>query len=162
MAEPFCSRCGGPMRSELRYGQPRPVCPACGFIHFANPRVAASVFVAEGDRVLLVRRRVAPEKGSWALAAGFVELGEPPEAAAVREMKEETGLDVVIEGLLDLGFNEADKVIVILYRARAVGGILEGGDDVAEARWFTRDELPELAFQSTRRAVGDWLAGRLR
>ncbi len=149
------------MRTEVRYGRPRPVCPACGFIHFANPRVAAVVFVAEGDRVLLVRRSVAPEKGGWALAAGFVEQGEAPEAAAVREMKEETGLDVVIERMLDLSFNGTDKVIVILYRARAVGGVLEGGDDVAEARWFTRDELPELAFEGTRRAVRDWLEGRL-
>jgi ADP-ribose pyrophosphatase YjhB (NUDIX family) len=107
--------------------------------------------------VLLVKRSVAPEKGRWALAAGFVELGEPPEAAAIREMKEETGLDIVIERMLGLSFNAADKVIVILYQGRAVGGVLAAGDDADEARWFSRDELPELAFESTRSTVRAWL-----
>jgi acetyl-CoA carboxylase carboxyl transferase subunit beta len=123
--------------------------------------VAAVVFEAEGERVLLVKRNVAPEKGRWALAAGFVELGEPPEAAARREMKEETGLDVVIERMLELSFNADDKVIVILYQARAVGGVLAAADDVEDARWFTRDELPELAFESTRRTLKAWLEGGL-
>jgi ADP-ribose pyrophosphatase YjhB (NUDIX family) len=145
----------------VRYGSLRPVCPACGFVQFANPRVAAVVFVTDGDRVLLVKRGVPPEQGRWALAAGFVEFGEPPEAAALREMKEETGLDIVIERMLGLSFNAADKVIVILYQGRFVGGTLAGGDDVEEARWFSRDELPELAFESTRNAVRDWLEGRL-
>jgi ADP-ribose pyrophosphatase YjhB (NUDIX family) len=90
-----------------------------------------------------------------------VELGEPPEAAARREMKEETGLDVVIERMLELSFNADDKVIVILYQARAVGGVLAAADDVEDARWFTRDELPELAFESTRRTLKAWLEGGL-
>jgi len=145
----------------VRHGGLRPVCPGCGFVQFANPRVAAVVFVADGDRVLLVKRKVPPEQGRWALAAGFVEFGEPPEAAALRELKEETGLDIVIERMLALSFNAVDKVIVILYQGRSVGGTLAGGDDVEEARWFSRDELPELAFESTRNAVRDWLEGRL-
>jgi ADP-ribose pyrophosphatase YjhB (NUDIX family) len=153
----FCPRCGSPVQPLFRCGTTRPACPACGFIHFANPRVAAAVFVADGARVLLVKRKVAPEQGKWALAAGFVEYGEDPQAAARREMREETGLEVVIERLLDLSFNEADKVIVILYQARAVGGVLAADDDVEEARWFTAAELPELAFESTRRAVRGWL-----
>lgn len=161
MQAAYCQRCGGAMAMVARYGGLRPVCHACGFVHFANPRVAAVVFIADGERILLVKRDVAPERGGWALAAGFVELGEAPEAAARREMKEETGLDVVVERMLDLSFNEADKVIVILYQARVVGGVLAGGDDVEEARWFTRDQLPVLAFESTRRAVAAWLEGRL-
>jgi len=161
MEKPFCPRCGDRVAMLVRYGSLRPVCPACGFVQFANPRVAAVVFVTDGDRVLLVKRGVPPEQGRWALAAGFVEFGEPPEAAALREMKEETGLDIVIERMLGLSFNAADKVIVILYQGRFVGGTLAGGDDVEEARWFSRDELPELAFESTRNAVRDWLEGRL-
>jgi len=157
----FCPRCGTPVQPLFRYGTVRPSCPACGFIHFANPRVAAAVFVADGARVLLVKRKVAPEQGKWALAAGFVEQGEDPQAAARREVREETGLEVVVERMLDLAFNEADKVIVILYQARAVGGALAANDDVEEARWFGAAELPDLAFESTRRAVRDWLEGRL-
>jgi ADP-ribose pyrophosphatase YjhB (NUDIX family) len=157
----FCPRCGTPVQPLLRYGTFRLACPACGFVHFANPRVAVAVFVADGERVLLVKRGINPEKGRWALAAGFVEFGEAPEAAAVREMKEETGLDVVVERMLDLIFNEADKVIVIMYQARTVGGVLAANDDVEEARWFTGHDLPELAFESTRRTLKAWLAGEL-
>jgi ADP-ribose pyrophosphatase YjhB (NUDIX family) len=155
----FCPRCGSAVEPALRYGILRPCCPACGFVHFANPRVAVAVFVPDGERILLVKRGIPPEKGRWALAAGFVEHGEPPEAAARREVLEETGLAVTILGLLDLCYNEADKVIVILYRARAEGGTLAAGDDVEEARWFSRADLPDLAFESTRRAVAGWLEG---
>ena len=161
MEHPFCPRCGGRVQAMVRHGRTRPVCPACGYVHFANPRVAVVLFLADGGRTLLVKRKVAPEKGRWALAAGFVELGEPPETAAVREMREETGLEVVIERMLDLSFNEADKVIVIIYQARVVGGVLAAGDDAEEARWFTAGELPELAFESTRSTVRAWVEGRV-
>jgi ADP-ribose pyrophosphatase YjhB (NUDIX family) len=67
----------------------------------------------------------------------------------------------VVERMLGLSFNEADKVIVILYQARATGGVLEANDDVEEARWFTGEELPDLAFESTQRAVKAWLEGTL-
>jgi len=120
--------------------------------------VAVVVFLTDGDRILLVKRGVEPEKGQWALAAGFVDLGESPEAAAVREMREETGLDVVIQGLMEVSYDPARQVIVILYRAQWVGGILAADDDVEDARWFTGDSLPELAFESTHRAVKGWMA----
>jgi len=159
----FCPNCATPLRQEPRYGRVRPVCPACGFVHCANPRVAVVLFLADRDRVLLVKRGMAPEKGRWALPAGYVDAGERPEAAAVREMREETGLEVVITRRLDLGFDEASRAIVILFEGRMVGGTLKGDDDVEEARWFAPGELPdasELAFESTRRSLQGWLAGR--
>jgi ADP-ribose pyrophosphatase YjhB (NUDIX family) len=137
------------------------VCPDCGFIAFANPRVAVVLFLAERERILLVKRGVAPEKGRWALPAGFVDRGEHPEAAAVREMREETGLEVAIVRLLDLTYDDDAQVIVILYRARLLGGTLGADDDVEAAAWFDRGELPELAFASSRRAVRAWMAGEL-
>jgi ADP-ribose pyrophosphatase YjhB (NUDIX family) len=157
----FCPCCAAPLETQERYGKPRPVCPACGFVHFANPRVAVAVFLTEGDRVLLVKRGMAPEKGGWALPAGFVDAGERPELAAVREIREETGLEVAVARLLETGYEETSAAIVLLYRARLVGGDLRADDDVDDARWFSREELPELAFESTRRSVAAWLAGRL-
>ena len=154
----FCPRCGTAVQPQFRYGKVRLACPVCSFVHFANPKVAVVVFLTDGDRILLVKRGVEPEKGQWALAAGFVDLGESPEAAAVREMREETGLDVVIQGLMEVSYDPARQVIVILYRAQWVGGILAADDDVEDARWFTGDSLPELAFESTHRAVKGWMA----
>jgi ADP-ribose pyrophosphatase YjhB (NUDIX family) len=154
----FCPRCGQPVQIRMSYGKPRPLCPSCRWVHFANPKVAAVVFLAERDRVLLVKRRHPPERGRWALPAGFVDLGEAPEAAAVREVREETGLAVAVQSLMGVNFDPAAGVVVILYRARVLGGLLGAADDVEEARWFGRDELPELAFASTRGAVAAWLA----
>jgi len=157
----FCPTCGHAMGSGIRHGQQRPVCPACGFVHFANPRVAVVLLLTEGDRLLLIKRGAWPEKGKWALPAGFVDLGEAPEDAAIREMKEETGLEVSIQGLLDLSFDATSKAIVLLYRARLRGGLLAADDDALDARWFTPSELPELAFESTRRMVEAWIKGEL-
>lgn len=157
----FCPRCGTRVELAFRHGRMRPSCPACRFIHFANPRVAVVIFAAEADRVLLVKRKVVPEKGKWALAAGFMDLGEAPEEAAIREMKEETGLDIRVRGMMELGFDSTSRAVVILYRADVVGGHLAAADDVEDARWFSRDAIPELAFDTTRRSVRAWLAETL-
>jgi ADP-ribose pyrophosphatase YjhB (NUDIX family) len=73
-------------------------------------------------------------------------------------MLEETGLEVEVDRLLELVYDEGQRVIVILYRVRRVGGTLAANDDVDAVQWFTRDDLPDLAFASTRRAVQAWLA----
>lgn len=157
----YCPRCGTRVQSLQRFGRLRPVCPACHYVHFANPRVAVVVFVADGDRVLLVKRGAVPEKGKWALAAGFMDLGERPEEAAAREVREETGLEVEVLRLLEVGFDDASRAITILYQARLQGGELAASDDAQDARWFARDELPELGFESTRRMVRAWVEGTL-
>nr|WP_320132118.1 NUDIX hydrolase [uncultured Holophaga sp.] len=153
----YCPRCGHALEQRECFGRIRPACPACRFVHFANPRVAVVIFLHHANRVLLVKRGVPPEKGRWALPAGYIDLGEPPEEAAIREMQEETGLEVSIEGLLDLGYNPVSQAIVITYRARLLGGEPMAGDDAAEARWFGTEELPDLAFDSTRKAIGAWI-----
>jgi ADP-ribose pyrophosphatase YjhB (NUDIX family) len=141
----------------IKFGKPHRCCPHCEFIYFRNPKVAAAVFIAQADRVLLVRRGVDPEKGKWALPAGYVDFGEDPQHAAIREAAEETGLVVEVVRLLDVMFD--GTTIVILYAARVVGGDLLAGDDVDEARWFAAgDKLPELAFRSTQVAIAQWLA----
>jgi 8-oxo-dGTP diphosphatase len=137
----------------------RPVCPACGRIHFYDPKVAAGVLVEEAGRVLLVRRTQEPGRGLWTLPAGFVDAGEDPAAAAIRECLEETGLEVALDGLFDLAAGRAHPRgadIVIVYLARVIGGALRPGDDADSAAFFGPDDLPELAFEATRRAVHRW------
>ena len=122
------------------------------------PLVGVGAVIVDSGRVLLVRRGTEPMKGRWSLPGGLLEIGEPLADGVIREVQEETGLEVVIERMLELGYDETNQVIVILYQGRAVGGTLAAADDVDEARWFGRDDLPELAFQSTRRAVAAWLS----
>ena len=64
-----------------------------------------------------------------------------------------------MDRLLELFYDEGQGVIVILYQVRLLGGILAADDDVDAVQWFTREDLPELAFESTRRTVRAWVAG---
>lgn len=131
-------------------------CPACGHIHFTDPKVGVGVLLVEDGRVLLVRRAVEPEKGKWSIPAGYVDHGEDPKETAAREVREETGLEVSIDGLLDVYHNppaQGGASIFILYLARKTGGVLRPGDDADRAEFFAVERLPELAFANTRLAL---------
>jgi len=156
----FCLRCGAPLAQGERFGKVRPVCPACGWVYFADPKVAAAALVEQAGRVLLVRRANDPLRGLWTLPAGFVDAGEDPAEAARRECLEETGLVVRITGLLDvLAGQEHPRGahILIVYRAVLVGDIPSDGphpaDDVDGAGFFPYDALPPLAFKTTQRLL---------
>ncbi len=160
----FCQVCGAPLIEAERFGKVRRTCPECGYIHFDDPKVAAVVFIEHEGKVLLVRRAVNPERGKWALPAGYIDYGEHPAEAAAREVREETGLTVAITGLLDVqgGATEFGASIVIIYAAHILDGTPHPLDDVEELRWFGKDEpLPELAFDSTRTMLDAWRSGRL-
>jgi ADP-ribose pyrophosphatase YjhB (NUDIX family) len=160
----FCLRCGARMERRETYGAVRPVCPACGFIHFIDPKVAVGVLVEQAGKVLLIRRANPPEQGRWSFPAGFVDGGEDPARAAEREVLEETGLTVHTQAVLDVVARAAPNEgadILIVYRAEVVSGALAPGDDAADARYFGPEEIPDdLAFPSTRKIVAEWRAGR--
>ncbi len=153
----YCLRCGTPLVPRMKGGRLRPVCPACGWAFFPDPKVAVAVLIEQDDRVLLVRRVHPPEQGRWTLPAGFVDAGEDPVQAAIRECREETGLSVAITGLLDVLAVKAHPEgadILLVYRGRVLGGTLTAGDDADRAAFFPRHRLPPLAFASTRRILG--------
>lgn len=156
----YCPRCGSTTENRERFGKLRPVCPACGYVHFHDPKVAVAVFIEREGKVLLVLRGVDPQKGKWALPAGYVDRGEDPVMAAARETAEETGLSVVVTELKDVMFD--DSVIVIVYGARIIDGVPQAQDDVEAVSWFGPGEIPELAFQSTRVLVEAWIQGMER
>jgi 8-oxo-dGTP diphosphatase len=137
----------------------RQVCRVCDFIFYQNPAPAVGVIVIEDDRVLLVQRKFDPRKGGWTLPAGFIEYGELIEDCAVREMKEETNLDVELTGVFN-AYSAMDdprvRVVLLLYMGKRIGGELEAGDDASDARFFPIDALPEpIAFTAHVRALAD-------
>jgi 8-oxo-dGTP diphosphatase len=123
---------------------------------YAYPAVATDVvlFTIQGARLaaLLVRRAREPFRNRWALPGGFVDLDEDLEAAAMRELAEETGITgVFLEQLYTFGRPDRDprgRVISVAYYALvpADGATLRAGSDAREATWFTLDALPPLAF----------------
>jgi len=161
----YCQVCGHAMEDRAAFGQTRRVCPECGFIHFNDPKVAAVAFIEQAGRVLLVRRAMNPERGKWALPAGYVDYGEDPRDAAIREVREETGLEIEITQLIDVqsGPGTFGASIVIIYAARVIDGAAQPQDDVDAVLWYGVDDpLPELAFESTRLMLNTWLESRSR
>ena len=143
----------------------RLVCRNCSFIHYMNPRVGASVIPerhdANGERgLLLMRRAMEPRRGFWTPPGGFVELGESPEDAAVREGREEVGLTLEPFALLGVYSRAAVGIVVVSYRARALEQEPRPGIEALEARWFDADAIPwdDLAFETTTRSLRDWVA----
>jgi ADP-ribose pyrophosphatase YjhB (NUDIX family) len=160
----FCSQCGHAleMRAAEDHHQ-RPVCPACGFIVYLNPPIAAGVIAARADgHVALVLRGENPGKGLWGLPAGFMEIDETVEQAARRECLEETGLVVELDKLWGVwSFHHQHKQssgVLVLYAARVVGGQAQAGSDSIDVRFFAPNKIPDelLAFETHREALAKW------
>jgi ADP-ribose pyrophosphatase YjhB (NUDIX family) len=157
----FCPRCGTPLAQQNRFGRLRPVCPACDWIFFPDPKVAAAVLVNQNGGVLLVRRANDPYRGCWTPAGRLCGRWRRPARAAERECLEETGLQIQVTQLLDVVAGQehprgADNLIV--YRGQLLVGQIRPGDDADQASFFPLSQLPRLAFQSTARILSQWVA----
>lgn len=152
----YCIRCGTALVIGEHFGRLRPACPACGWIYFADPKVAVVALLCQGNRVLLTRRVNDPQRGRWTFPGGFVDAGEDPRRAVERECLEETGLEVKAEAVLDVLAGQEHvrgAHILIVYHVSLIGGALHPGDDVDRAGFFPLDDLPPLAFSSTRKIL---------
>ena len=158
----FCQRCGSPLEPRLKEGRMRPACASCGAVVFLNPRVVVGVLVEVDGKLVLVRRSMEPGAGRWSFPAGFVDRGEVVEEAAVRETKEETGLEVEIASLVGLYSRDGDPNVLAVYAGVLVGGRLEAGQEVGEVGLFDVGCLPPLAFQRDAAIIRRWLDGRRR
>jgi rSAM/selenodomain-associated transferase 1 len=161
-----CHYCGTPLLERLADGCTRQVCPACDRVIYRNPVPGAGCVVEHEGKVLLARRKYAPWQGHWYFPSGFVEYDEDVEVTAVREIREETGLEVALGGVFAVHsyFDDPRKNgIIILFRARVVGGALRASDDVREVAFFAPDALPEpIAFASHRRMLREWAEDQIR
>ena len=150
----------------LKAGDPsRLVCARCGFVFYLDPKVAVGTIISGGDgRLVLVKRAIDPCYGLWVFPGGYVDRGEEITSAAIREAREESGLDVRLDGLVNIYSYPRRPLIIIVYAATAVGGELCSDDECLEARMFAREEIPwdELAFPSTNDALRDYLSGRVQ
>lgn len=131
----------------------REYCPNCGFIHFRNPVPTAGVVALMDGKVVMIKRGREPAKGKWAFPSGFIELGEKPENAALRELKEEAGVWGENLGLIDVYFENSEvyrDILVIMYLVKVTGGELRPGDDASDVKLFRVEEMPFFRFFSFR------------
>ena len=158
----FCNYCHGSLIKSLLEGRERQVCGNCGEIYYENPLPAVSVIVANENReLLLVKRAREPAKGMWCFPIGFAETGEGVEDAALRELKEEAGIDGTILQIVDV-FSESNEVygevLVVTFEAERVGGTETAGDDAIDCGYFPLANLPKLAFSSQETALKKFIA----
>ena len=134
---------------------------------YVSPSVGVVCF--RSDDVLLIKRGTPPLAGQWSLPGGRIELGERAEAAALRELSEETHVKAELVGLVDVvdaiftsrrTGRPARHYLLCDYAARWTGGEPRAGDDAADAAFFSRDQIDTLALWDDTRRVID-LARRL-
>jgi len=157
----FCPACGGELEGRvLKTGDPeRLVCAACGFVFYMDPKVAVGTIIRTTDaRIVLVRRAIEPGYGLWVFPGGYVDRGEEIRSAAIREAREESGLDIHLEELVNIYSYAGRTPIIVVYAATVIGGELCTDDECLEARLFDEAEIPwdSLAFRSTSEALRDY------
>jgi 8-oxo-dGTP diphosphatase len=161
----YCPCCGGRLEArQLKAGDPeRLVCARCGFVFYMDPKVAVGTIIRAADgRLVLVRRAIEPGYGLWVFPGGYIDRGEQVLDAAVREAREESGLEVRIERLVNVYSYPGTAPIIIVYAATMTGGELCTDEECLEARLFSPEEIPwdALAFRSTREALREYLRMR--
>jgi len=162
----YCPVCGGPLESRvLKATEPkRLVCETCGFVFYLDPKLAVGTIITDDEgRIVLVRRAIEPGYGKWVFPGGYVDRGERLTVAAVREAREECGLDVRLDGLVNIYSYAGRAPVIVVYAATATSGTLCIDDEGLEIAEFEPAEIPwgELAFPSTEEGLRDYLAGLL-
>ncbi len=162
----FCPRCGQQLEERLlKPGDPsRLVCLVCGFVFYLDPKIAVGTIIrTDDDHLVLVRRAIEPGYGKWVFPGGYVDRGEALTRAAIREAREECGLEVRLDGLVNVYSYPGRTAIIVVYAATALDGTLAVDDESLECAVVTPADIPwtDLAFHSTHDALRDYLAGLL-
>lgn len=146
----YCPICTTALVEKHLYNALRSTCPTCGFIHFLEPKLVTVVVIQHTGKVLLGRRNMNPAKGMWSFFGGYVDRGEKVEEAAIREVKEETNLDVQLDSFIGIYSENANPHVVIAYSASIINNdasnLLPQLEEVSELAFFAWEEMPPLAF----------------
>ena len=151
--------CGHELSTRQVEDKSRPFCPDCGFVVYLDPKVAAGTLIEQDGCIVLLKRAIEPGYGQWTFPGGYVDRGEPVEAAAIREAREEVGLEVAIQALHGVYSFAGVPVVIIVYRATVSGGRLQVGEECLEVNWTPPQDIPwdDLAFESTQLALRKWV-----
>ena len=138
----------------------RAVCDHCRFVQYENPRIVVGSVVRHEGKILLCRRAIEPRRGLWTLPAGFLEIGETPEAGARREAMEEANAALNIASLLAVYTIHKLSQVQIMYRAALAAPDFSAGPESLEVRLFAFSDIPrdEIAFPSVHWALDHDLA----
>ena len=148
----YCPNCGAQLVLKEKGGVQRPACPNCTFVQFRNPVPGVVVVIEKDGQVLLGKRAGGFGKGKWGLPQGYIEFDEDFLTAAIREVKEETGLEVEIQSIINVVSNKLSPslhTLAIVLLAGVKTGELCACDDLDTLDWFPLSgPLPEMAFEA--------------
>jgi len=160
----FCSLCGSTMTRKIPVDDDhvRDVCPACGHVHYENPKMVVGTIPVWEDQILLCRRNIEPRRDKWTLPAGYLENQESVQDGAARETLEETRAEVSIVGpyrLFNILFVDQ---IYFMFRAKLLTLDFGPTGESTEVRLFRESEIPwdEIAFEVIRMTLVDYFEDR--
>ncbi len=165
----FCPRCGAPLTLRVLDEEQHLVCTLCSRIHFANAKPCAGALVVREGAVLLVRRTQAPFRGAWDIPGGFLNIDETPEAAAIREVREEANVNIRLLDFLGFyldsyHFQDEHATTLNIYFVAETEDTPSAGAEADAWQWFPIAALPErIAFEHAPQVLADlrsWLAGQ--
>ena len=143
----YCPICATPLQTGMIEGKKRKYCPECAFVDYKNPLPVALAVAVKDKKFLLIKRGIAPKKGMWGSPSGFIEIGETPEEAYLRELKEETGASGKIVKLIGVTRREDEEIygdmLIVKYLVKVdAEELTPAADEVEDARFFDIAELP--------------------
>jgi ADP-ribose pyrophosphatase YjhB (NUDIX family) len=148
----FCGQCGSSITRRIPPGdsRERDLCENCGAIHYQNPRVVVGTIPVWENKILLCLRAIEPRANTWTLPAGFMELAETTGDGALRETREEAGVEVELGSLYTVIDVPHVDQIHVYFLARAANGEVDPGPESLDARYYGLDEIPwdNLSFRS--------------
>ncbi|MGD2270640.1 MAG: NUDIX hydrolase [Desulfobacterales bacterium] len=160
----YCSQCGAAVESCIPPGDDRPrfFCPACGTIHYQNPKLVVGCIPEWGRKILLCRRSIEPREGKWTLPAGYLENGETVSDGAIREVLEEACAPIEIVQPYALYNIPSINQVYLMFRARLLDQSYRPGSESLEVRLFLEDEIPwdQMAFRVIEKTLQKYFIDR--
>lgn len=164
----YCPCCGAKLTEAILQRYERQRCLHCGAVNYLNPTPGITMLIRSPEGLVLIGKRAASARygGKWCLPGGYIEYEESFIETAWREIGEETGLQVQIEGVVNVVANQLDDwhhTLVIVLVGDMVAGEPRAGDDLVELQWIdkTKHHTISYAFEADQRIIDGYFAGTL-
>ncbi|GHO46744.1 NUDIX hydrolase [Ktedonospora formicarum] len=158
----YCPLCATALIEKEIHQVRRSCCPECHYIYYPQPNLVVLAVIEHEGKLLLLKRNIEPAKGLWNFCGGYIEFGESPQVAVIREAKEEANIDIQIDKLIGIYGGEGGSNIVAAFQAQLPSHQLPNLaiqlEEASELGFFAWEELPTLAFPVHYEILRDWKA----